>query len=117
LIGAARLVLAGARLTYRTEHNQPPVLDIILDLFSYICYASRLNFQPQETAPVSTADPDPTASPARPPYAIPPQDLRDMVLTLPRRRCAGDHLAGGGARWPRQARVLDPRVALQTMLR
>ena len=65
---------------------------------------------------MSTADPDPTASPARPPYAIPPQDLRDMVLTLPARRCAGDHLAGGGARWPRQARVLDPRVALQTML-
>jgi hypothetical protein len=50
LIGATRLVLAAARLTHCTEHDQPPVLDIVLDLFSYIYYASRLNFHPQETA-------------------------------------------------------------------
>jgi hypothetical protein len=118
LIGAAGLVLAGARLTYRAEHNQPPVLDIILDLFSYICDASRLNFQPQETAPVSTADPDPTAAPARPPYAIPPQDLRDMVLTLP-----GPPADAPETAWPEVVQggldrlgVLDPRDALQTML-
>jgi hypothetical protein len=46
LIGAARFVLAAARLTHCTEHNHAPMLDIILDLFSYPCYASRLNFQP-----------------------------------------------------------------------
>jgi hypothetical protein len=50
LIGATRVVLAAARLTHCTEHDQPPVLDIVLDLFSYIYYASRSNFYPQETA-------------------------------------------------------------------
>jgi hypothetical protein len=50
LIGATRLVLAAVRLTHCTEHDLPSVLDIVLDLFSYICYASRLNFHPQETA-------------------------------------------------------------------
>jgi len=46
LIGATGLVLAVARLTHRAEHNHATMLDIILDLFSYICYASRLNFHP-----------------------------------------------------------------------
>ena len=77
------MMLAAARLTHRAEHNPPPVLDIILGLFSYTCYASRLNIQPQETAPVSTDNADPTAASAKPPYTIPPQDLRDIVLTLP----------------------------------
>jgi hypothetical protein len=106
--------LAAAQLTHCAEHNQPPVLDIILDLFSYICYASRLNFQPQETAPVSTADP----APAKPPYTIPPQDLRDMVLTLPRQPAdatatAWQEVVQGGLD---RLGVLDPRDALQRML-
>jgi hypothetical protein len=117
-MGAARLVLAAARLTHRAEHNQPPVLDIILVLFSYTCYASRLNFRPQETASVSTDNADPTAASAKPPYTIPPQDLRDMVLTLPRPPAGAPEAAwlevvqGGLDRLG----VLDPRDALQTML-
>jgi hypothetical protein len=112
------LVLAAARLTHRAEHNQPPVLDIVLDLFSYLCDASRLNFQPQETAPVSTADPDPIPAPAKPAYTIPPQNLRDMVLMLPRPpadtpETAWQDVVQGGLDW---LGVLDPRDALQTML-
>ena len=116
MIDATRLVLAAARLTHCTEHNHVPMLDIILDLFSYSCYASRLDFQPQETAPVSPA-PAP-AAPARPPYVIPPQDLRDMVLTLPRPpadapETAWQEVVQGGLD---RLSALDPRDALQTML-
>ncbi len=67
---------------------------------------------------MSTADPDPTAAPARPPYVIPPQDLRDMVLTLPRPPADAPETA-----WQEVVQAgldrldaLDPRDALQTML-
>ena len=61
---------------------------------------------------------DPTAAPARPPYVIPPQDLRDMVLTLPRPPADAPETA-----WQEVVQAgldrldaLDPRDALQTML-
>ena len=67
---------------------------------------------------MSTADPDPTAAPARPPYVIPPQDLRDMVLALPRPPADAPETA-----WQEVVQAgldrldaLDPRDALQTML-
>ncbi|HET6238413.1 MAG TPA: hypothetical protein VFE41_26175, partial [Acetobacteraceae bacterium] len=67
---------------------------------------------------MSTADPDPTAAPAEPPYIIPPQDLRDMVLTLPRPpadapESAWQEVVQGGLD---RLGVLDPRDALRTML-
>jgi hypothetical protein len=67
---------------------------------------------------VSTDNADPTAAPAKPPYTIPPQDLRDMVLTLPRPpadapETAWQEVVQGGLD---RLGVLDPRDALQTML-
>jgi hypothetical protein len=67
---------------------------------------------------VSIADPDPIPAPANPPYVIPPQDLRDMVLTLLRPPADAPETAwlevvqGGLDR----LEALDPRDALQTML-
>ncbi|HET6237405.1 MAG TPA: hypothetical protein VFE41_20960 [Acetobacteraceae bacterium] len=67
---------------------------------------------------MSTDNADPTAAPAKPPYTIPPRDLRDMVLTLPRPPAdapatAWQELLQGGLD---RLGVLDPRDALQTML-
>ncbi len=67
---------------------------------------------------MSTADPNPAAAPARPPYVIPPQDLRDMVLALPRPpadapETAWQEVVQGGLD---RLEALDPRDALQTML-
>ena len=68
--------------------------------------------------PSSAPDPTPAAAPARPPYVIPPQDLRDMVLTLPRPGAdepatAWQEVVQGGLD---RLGALDPRDALQTML-
>jgi hypothetical protein len=65
---------------------------------------------------MSTADP--AAPPTRPPYTIPPKDLRDMVLTLPRPPAdapatARQEVVQGGLD---RLGVLVPRDALQTML-
>jgi hypothetical protein len=71
---------------------------------------------------VSTADPvpdpDPNPAPAKPPYTVPPQDLHDMVLTLPRPPAdapatAWQEVVQGGLD---RLGVLDPRDALQTKL-
>jgi hypothetical protein len=69
-----------------------------------------------EIAPVSESLP--TGAPAKPPYTIPPQDLRDMALTLPRPPAdapatAWQEVVQGGLD---RLGVLDPRDALQTML-
>ena len=68
--------------------------------------------------PSPDPDPDRTAAPARPPYIIPLQNLRDMVLTLPRPPAGAPETAwlevvqGGLDRLG----ALDPRDTLQTML-
>jgi hypothetical protein len=74
--------------------------------------------RPQETAPGSTDNADPIPAPAKPPYVIPPQDLRDLVLALPRPPADApatgwlEVVQGGHGRLG----ALDPRDALQTML-
>jgi hypothetical protein len=60
---------------------------------------------------VSTADPDPTAAPARPPYAIPPLTLPGPPADAP--ETAWPEVVQGGLD---RLGVLDPRDALQTML-
>jgi hypothetical protein len=67
---------------------------------------------------VAVNTPDPTAAPARPPYTIPQQTLRGMVLTLPRPgadepETAWQEVVQGALD---MLEALDPRDALQTML-
>ncbi len=67
---------------------------------------------------MSIADPDPIPAPAKPAYTIPPQNLRDMVLTLLRPPADAPETAWQGVVQGGLDRLeaLDPRDALQTML-